>query len=81
MRNYRQISVSGQQNQVPRDGNSRWCSDQEMGCFETKWLAAENLSALAAGQWIDRIHARRPPRGIVLDMDSSVGKMSLFFKC
>jgi hypothetical protein len=32
------------------------------------------LSALAdlSGQWIDRVHDRRPPRGIVLDMDSSV---------
>jgi len=46
-----------------------------MGRFETRWLTAErNLSALAdlSGQWIDRVHARRPPRGIVLDMDSSV---------
>ena len=46
-----------------------------MGRFETKWLAAaRNLSALAdlSGQWIDRVHARRPPRGVVLDMDSSV---------
>ena len=43
--------------------------------FETKRLAAEkNLTALAdpSGQWIDRMHARRPPRGVVLDMDSSV---------
>src|SRR6266550_1047651 len=41
-----------------------------------RWLAADkNLLALAdlSGQWIDRVHARRPPRGIVLDMDSSVG--------
>ena len=22
-----------------------------------------------SGQWIDRVHARRPPRGIVLDID------------
>jgi hypothetical protein len=46
-----------------------------MGRFETKWLAAEkNLSALAdlSGQWIDRVHDRHPPRGILLDMDSSV---------
>jgi Transposase DDE domain group 1 len=46
-----------------------------MGRFETKWLATEkNLSALAdlSGQWIDSVHARRPPRGVVLDMDSSV---------
>jgi hypothetical protein len=46
-----------------------------MGRFETRWLAAEkNLSALAdlSGQWIDSVYARRPPRGVVLDMDSSV---------
>jgi hypothetical protein len=46
-----------------------------MGRFEMQWLAApENLSALAdlSGHWIDRVHGRRPPRGIVLDMDSSV---------
>ena len=35
---------------------------------------AKNLSALAdlSGQWIDKVHRRRPPRGVVLDMDSSV---------
>jgi hypothetical protein len=46
-----------------------------MGRFETKWLAVgKNLSALAdrSRQWIDAVHGRRPPRGIVLDMDSSV---------
>ena len=50
-------------------------SPSQMGRFETRWLTAEkNLSALAdlSGQWIDRVHGRRPPRGIVLDMDSSV---------
>jgi len=50
-------------------------SPSQMGRFETKWLAAsDNLSALVelSGQWIDRVHSRRPPRGIVLDMDSSV---------
>ena len=50
-------------------------SSSQMGRFETKWLAAEkNLAALStlSGQWIDRVHDRRPPRGIVLDMDSSV---------
>jgi hypothetical protein len=50
-------------------------SPSQMGRFETGWLAAEkNLSALAdlSGQWIDRVHSRRPPRGILLDMDSSV---------
>lgn len=46
-----------------------------MGRFETHWLATEkNLSALVdlSDQWIDRVHDRRPPRGILLDMDSSV---------
>lgn len=46
-----------------------------MGRFETRWLTAErNLAALAdlPGQWIDCVHGRRSPRGIVLDMDSSV---------
>jgi hypothetical protein len=50
-------------------------SASQMGRFETRWLAADkNLSALTdlSGQWIDRVHARRPPRGVVLDMDSSV---------
>ena len=50
-------------------------SASQMGRFETRWLTAEkNLSALddLSGQWIDRVHARRPPRGVVLDMDSSV---------
>jgi len=50
-------------------------SASQMGRFETRWLTAEkNLSALTdlSGQWIDRVHARRPPKGVVLDMDSSV---------
>lgn len=50
-------------------------SSSQMGRFETRWLTGErNLVALAdlSGQWIDRVHARRPPRGVVLDMDSSV---------
>jgi hypothetical protein len=50
-------------------------SPSQMGRFETRWLATEtNLSALTdlSDQWIDLVHNRRPPRGIVLDMDSSV---------
>ena len=49
-------------------------SASQMGRFETKWLSrAENLAALAdlPGQWIDKVHHRRPPKTIVLDMDSS----------
>ncbi len=48
-----------------------------MGRFETEFLATdENLAALAdlSGQWIDRVHARHPPKAIVLDMDSSVSR-------
>jgi Transposase DDE domain group 1 len=50
-------------------------STSQMGRFETEVLTQEaNLNALAdlSGHWIDRVHARRPVRGIVLDMDSSV---------
>src|SRR5215813_8202893 len=53
----------------------RAASPSQIGRFETQWLATdENLSALAdlSGQWIDLVHGRRPPRGIVFDMDSSV---------
>ncbi len=49
-------------------------STSQMGRFETKWLCrAENLVALAdlPGQWIDKVQQRRPPKMIVLDMDSS----------
>src|SRR5262249_36517149 len=50
-------------------------SPNQMGRFETQWLAApENLSALAdlSGQRFDLVHGRRPRRGTVLDMDLSV---------
>jgi Transposase DDE domain group 1 len=49
-------------------------SSSQMGRFETEWLASyANLETLAdlSGAWIDRIHDRKPPRGIILDMDSS----------
>ncbi len=49
-------------------------SASQMGRFETAWLTRpENLAALAdlPGQWIDKVHQRRPPRIVVLDMDSS----------
>ena len=51
-------------------------SPSQMGRFETQWLAAgNNLPVLTklSGQWIERVHSGRPPRGILLDMDSSVG--------
>jgi hypothetical protein len=49
-------------------------SASQMGRFETEWLTRpENLAALAdlTGPWIDTVHRRRPPRIVVLDMDSS----------
>jgi hypothetical protein len=49
-------------------------SASQMGRFETKWLCRPvNLAALAdlPGQWIHKVQQRRPPRIIVLDMDSS----------
>lgn len=49
-------------------------SASQMGRFETKWLCrAENLAALSdlPGQWIEKAHEHRPPKRIVLDMDSS----------
>jgi hypothetical protein len=49
-------------------------SASQMGRFETEWLTRpENLAALTdlPGRWIDKVHTRRPPKTIVLDMDSS----------
>src|ERR1035437_3345410 len=73
---------------LARDPAMRWvvggraaddwaASASQIGRFETEWLANdENLVALADldGRWIDRVHSRRPPNGIVLDMDSSVSE-------
>ena len=50
-------------------------STSQMGRFETQLLATDaNFEALAdlPGNWIDRVHDRRPPKTIILDMDSSV---------
>jgi hypothetical protein len=49
-------------------------SSSQMGRFETEWLATEeNLAALGdlSGAWIDRVHDRKKPKIIILDMDSS----------
>src|SRR5215204_4374930 len=51
-------------------------STSQMGRFETEVMSeAKNLAALMdlSGLWIDRVHGRRPVRGIVLDMDSVEG--------
>ena len=50
-------------------------SASQMGRFETEFLASdENIAVLSylSGHWIDRVHDRRPPSKIILDMDSSV---------
>ena len=63
---------------VDRTGlDRRAASTSQMGRFETAWLTSDaNLAALTdlSGAWIDRVHARRPPTVIVLDMDSSVSE-------
>ena len=49
-------------------------SASQMGRFETEAMTqATNLNALTdlSGQWIDRVHARRLLKIILLDMDSS----------
>ena len=60
---------------VGREGLERFAaSSSQMGRFETEWLASDaNLEALTdlSGTWIDRVHARKAPEGIILDMDSS----------
>ncbi len=69
-----------------RDPTMRWivgggavarlaASTGQMGRFETGLLATdENLAALTelSGACIDKVHDRRPPKVIILDMDSSV---------
>jgi hypothetical protein len=44
-------------NAAPPPRRARWG-------FETKWLPGKSLEALVAlsGQWVDRIHARRPTK-------------------
>ena len=49
-------------------------STSQMSRFETELLSKdENLTSLAdlSGLWIDRVHDRRPPVKIILDMDSA----------
>ncbi len=60
---------------VDRQGLDRGAaSTSQMGRFETEWLATEeNLAAVTnlSGIWIDRVHDRKKPKIIILDMDSS----------
>jgi hypothetical protein len=60
---------------IGREGIDRLAaSASEMGRFETEWLVTDpNPDALMdlSGAWIDRVHRRKPPDGIILDLDSS----------
>ncbi|MDA8575194.1 IS1380 family transposase [Alphaproteobacteria bacterium] len=50
-------------------------SASQMGRFETEFLATDdNTAALAdlSGAWIDQVHDRKPPKDLILEMDSSV---------
>jgi Transposase DDE domain group 1 len=52
-------------------------STSEVGRFETEILSTkENLTALMnlSGQWIDKVHRRKPLKELILDMDSSVSE-------
>ena len=48
-------------------------SASQIGRFETPWLGRSEKLADLAGQWIDKVHQRRSPRIVVLDLDSSEG--------
>ena len=60
---------------VGREGLDRpAASTSQMGRFETEWLTTDaDLDALSnlSGAWIDRVHGRKPPDGLILDLDSS----------
>jgi len=52
-------------------------STSEVSRFETETLSTKsNLTALMdlSGEWIDKVHRRKPPKQLILDMDSSVSE-------
>ena len=52
-------------------------STSEVGRFETEMLSTRShLTALMdlSGEWIDKVHRRKPPKQLILDMDSSVSE-------
>jgi hypothetical protein len=59
---------------VPRSGDALggWRRGTNgSGCFATDWPGRPKNLADLPGQWIDAVHQRCRPSGIVLDMDSS----------
>jgi len=58
-----------------RAANKQAASASQVSRFETDVLTSmDNLDALMSmpGQWVDRVHQRRPIQKLILDMDSSV---------
>ena len=52
-------------------------STSGIGRFETEMLSTKhNLVALMhlSGDWIDKVHQRKPPKRLILDLDSSVSE-------
>src|SRR5262249_45445924 len=47
---------------------ARWAASRHGGLRHPRTF----LLLPTCGQWIDLVHGRRPPRGVVLEMDSSV---------
>ena len=75
-----------------RDPTVRWmvggrtlgqAASASQGRFETEWLTdrrtrrACRFARPVAGQWIDGVHRRHPPKIVRLDMDSSMWEISL----
>ena len=60
-----------------RAKDNQAASTSQVGRFETEVLTTpNNLAALTnlSGHWIDQVHQVKPPREIVLDLDSSVSE-------
>src|SRR5512147_2653059 len=59
---------TGEASPPPPRRSARWVASRRRG-----WTHEANLAALSdlAGSWIDRVHARKPPKMIILDLDSS----------
>ncbi|MDP7305401.1 MAG: IS1380 family transposase [Pirellulaceae bacterium] len=57
--------------------DKRAASTSEVGRFETEIInTSSNLKKLMdlSGEWIDNVHRRKPPKQLILDMDSSVSE-------
>ncbi|MFV1969311.1 MAG: IS1380 family transposase [Pirellulaceae bacterium] len=65
--------VGGRAAQADKEASST----SGVGRFETETLSAKsNLTALMdlSGEWIDKVHQRKPPKQLILDLDSSVSE-------